>query len=449
MADIIITHPLTTLNVTVTNPLSVNGTTGSVGPTYIRVVTFDPFVVAGPKAVTITPPIVTVTIGIPAPSVTSLAAARGTPTPNLSDLTWVSVEITSGNVLSEFAGMTTSDVIQHTIGAYETVTVQFPYASAPPSWESDTQPGAVAMILLSAGVPIYGGLVLTRNRANDQATLSLVTAEGYCDRRYISTDVVYTNVPQNTIISDLFIQFVAQGAHGGFPVTQRMVNSPLNTPRTITYKNDDDKSVYSALSDLMGLTDGPEWVIEWEWDGLLLRPVLYYGDRIGTPAAAGLLPNATFDMPGCVDDPQMNEDYTSTGGANLVIASATPSNGGTRIDSTPQLAPADRLPTYEYRWQPSDSIAVQSVLNSHAQKAISILGSGTNTYTLTSAYSRAPLLGRDWSIGDDIHIDLSGPAFPTPVSVVGRAIGWQLQMSDTTGTTIAPVIAVPTVGSNT
>ena len=71
---------------------------------------------------------------------------------------------------------------------------------------------------------------------------------------------------------------------------------------------------------------------------------------------------------------------------------------------------------------------------------------------MTASIEKAPVLGIDWMLGDDIGYQLGGlayaqgapagresvPAFPAGVRGVMRAIGWELNMDDQT---ITPILA--------
>jgi hypothetical protein len=220
------------------------------------------------------------------------------------------------------------------------------------------------------------------------------------------------------------------------------------------YTDQADKTVYSALQDLMGVQGGPEWYVGWEWqtNPERLTPVLYVGDRIGVAAAAGMQPNAWFEMPGPVKSFQMVEDFTDSHGANAVMAVSS-GVGTSRPQSTLQVFADPQRPTIEFRWTPSTSITDTTTLNTYAVQALSQLQQGSVTLSMDAVASdpACPQLGVDWNLGDDIGYRIGGldangvdtvPAFPGGISGTARAIGYTLDVTETP--VLTPVLAAPT-----
>jgi hypothetical protein len=94
------------------------------------------------------------------------------------------------------------------------------------------------------------------------------------------------------------------------------------------------------------------------------------------------------------------------------------------------IVPDPQRPTLEERWTPSTSITSKTTLNAHANATAAILAGGTNTLSLASVTEKAPRLGVDWNIGDDIGYVVNAPAFPGGIEGVVRAIGWQLDLGN-------------------
>jgi hypothetical protein len=215
-----------------------------------------------------------------------------------------------------------------------------------------------------------------------------------------------------------------------------------------------DKTVYSALQDLMGVQGGPEWYVGWEWQTSPERitPVLYVGDRIGTAVTPGMGANATFEMPGPVSSFHMFEDFSNGKGANTIMAVSS-GQGTSRPQSTLAIFADPNRPTVEFRWTPSTSISDTATLNAYANAALNQIEQGSVTLSMSAAVADpgCPQLGVDWALGDDIGYSIGGldgngndtvPAFPGGISGTGRAIGYTLTLSETS--MITPVLAAPT-----
>lgn len=361
-------------------------------------------------------------------------------------LEWVSVDIKTGSVVADLPDLSCS-TIKRTLGRYESCTASLPIPTAPENWLDATVPGRVAMLLLSNSVPIWGGMVTQRKRGTSpKVEMSLATLESYLDRRYVGT-IGFTQKPQNTIVNDLLYYYVYQGPRGGLPLRIEQLADAVNPLRDRAYFEKDDKTVYSILGDLSGVLDGPEWTIEWEYQEAANRyvPVFLVGGRIGKAPALGQGPAATFDHPGCVSEAEYVEDYSNGQGANNVMATSS-GEGDTRPQSPLQLGPDDGRVTFDYRWSPSTSITSIDTLTAHAKRALQFLAPGSTALTLKASVEAAPSLGVDWMLGDDIGVELLGPAFPVPVRQTMRCIGWELELGSTP--MVAPILFAPGIGES-
>lgn len=370
----------------------------------------------------------------------------------MSSLSWVATEMLTGKVIADLPdldGGGSPITLAQTLGRYETVTAALPLPTAPENWNLATTPGASCMVLLQDGIPVWGGFVSRRGRtAGDMVSLSLMTMEGYLNRRYMG-DVTYTATGQNTILQSMIIAYIATGSNGGIPLRVQVVNGGAGFVRTRQYFDKDDKTVYSAIQDLAGVIGGFEWTIGWEHQTAPERytPVLYVGDRIGSPVMAGLAPAATFDIPGSISDFQFDEDFGEGKGANDVMAFSS-GQGDSRPQSTHVVTADPARPTYEYRYSPSTSITSTDTLLGHAQGRAPILFGGSTAVALTAIMDDAPKLNVDWFIGDDVGYQIGGldqngrdtvPGFPGGLSGVVRVVGVQIELSDTPK--ITPIIA--------
>jgi hypothetical protein len=368
---------------------------------------------------------------------------------------WVSTEARTGQIITDLPNLTLPSVKQ-TIGQYESTTATLPINAedAPDNWRRATQRGAAHLILLddnpadpAHGIPSIGyEIIRYKPDHTDLLQLDLATVEAYLDRRFIKDDLVYTNVGQNDIAADLINRYVLDGAGGknGIPIRVQYTTPGAGKQRTLTtWTAISDKSVYSALTELSGLDGGPEWYIGWEWqhNPERITPVFYVGDRIGTPAAAGLGPNATYELPGAITSFALPDDYSSGKGANEVIAVST-AQGNTRPQSPPQSAPDPSMPTFEYRWTPSTSIIDVSVLTSHASAALTDMKDGAVALLMTANSDESPMLGVDYNLGDDIGFNVTAPAWPDGVAGTARLFSYERTLGVTPS--ITPALVNPT-----
>lgn len=351
-------------------------------------------------------------------------------------LSWVSVNALTGEIIADLPNLRVEGSLKRTIGRHETQTAILPLDRAPKNWRTATRKKAAFLVALTdalenepRGVPVWGGMVTGREpNEGSEVPLSLATAEDYLNDRYVGT-VTYTNIGQNEIVADLITRYVIPN---GIPI--RVVKLPgVNTARTRTYADKDDKTVYAALEELSGVSGGPEWTIEWEWvDERRMGLVLYVGARIGSPAPAGLEPNSWFDLPGNVQSCRLIDVYRRGEGANDVMATSSGA-GDARPQSTRHVHAGDGRPRIEFRWSPSTSITTQSVLEDHAARALTGMKSGTRELAITATQDRTV----PFNLGDDVGFNLVSPAWPDGITGTARVLGIEW-----TNTTITPVLDV-------
>ena len=402
-------------------------------------------------------------------------------------LSWVSVDFSTGAILADLTDFECTQV-GTVIGQYTTATGSLPVGGtgddAPPeNWDRALLEGASVLVLVddlldgSTPLPLWGGYITRRVQSlGDVVPVSLASLESYLDSRFVG-DVTYTATGQNAIVENLIDEFVNDGT-----INIRVEYDGAGEARDRTYKDISDKSIYSVLTELMGVENGPEWTIGWEWlhDPERITPVLYVGGpdgspRLGNPVPAGMGPAATFEAPGPVVSAELTRDYGRGKGANRVKATST-ANADTRPESPPQVAVSER-PTFEHRFTPSTSITQIPTLTSHAQSALAQMAEGARALTLAAVVQDAPRLNVDWFIGDDIGYVIGGtvtetvqswvqdvfeevfedefwssglvdvqvsrelvPSFPGGMSGTARCIGWEIDLSEPQ--TIAPILGV-------
>jgi hypothetical protein len=391
-------------------------------------------------------------------------------------LQWLAVDLLTGQIICDLPGVVSKEPNRRTLGRYESQSVTlainpdtyispsggfypspFSYPGpttylagglpgvtlrgTDPSWVRGTMPGASALIAYR-GDPgremiAWGGVVLRRSRTlGNLVKLDLATPECYLDRRYTSA---YTTASrdQNLILSDVVANFAV--ANQGLPITVQVIGS-AGTVRARTYNDYDDKTVYSVLGDLAGLINGPEWTGHWQWarNPDRITPIIYVGNRIGNAVSPGLGPNVTFDESNLIEA-TLDEDYSTGKGANDVTAVSS-GQGLARPQASSVAANFNGRPRFQYRYTPSTSIQDPLTLQAHADRAVGILDDGGSGLTLKASATSGPQLGSDWNLGDDIGYEVTGPAFPTPLTGVARCIGYE---SDDVAN--SPVLFIPGV----
>ena len=369
-------------------------------------------------------------------------------------LSWISVNANNGSVIADLPTLHSGGALKKTLMRYESQTVSLPpwdpedeRTMPPPNWRQATRKGSVFLVALSEpeenehrGVPLWGGMVVRRTRAaGGGVQMTLATAEAYLDRVYVG-DHTFTGIPQNTIVETLVEEYAATTAgKRGLPIRVEVIGG-TGQPRDHSYADTEDKTLYSVLSALSGLLGGPEWTVRWEWiNEQQLGLVLTVSDRIGSAPPAGIGPAAQFYLPGAVSHAELVEGYGADEGANDIIAVSSGVEDA-RPQSPRQKNDTDLRPRFEYRWTPSTEIKDVTTLTSHAQRALAAMKDGSLALALTANREDAPVLGRDWQIGDDIGFDIKAPEVPDGLKGTARCVGWEL-----TDTTVTPLIDVSNI----
>jgi hypothetical protein len=361
-------------------------------------------------------------------------------------LSWVSVSLLTGSVIARFPDMSIQGSVKRVVGQYESATLQIPLGSAPSNLDDAVLEGATALVALddATRVPMWGGYVTQapRTEANDYLSVSAATAENYFNERYVGT-VAFTGADQCSIAGSLVTSFAATGAKPGLPI--RVATTASAFTRNRIYYDYDSTKVYAALQELMGVVNGPEWTVDWEWsDATHLTPVLQVSDRLGASPNPGLSPNARFFLAngaGNISSFTWSRDYTDGNGANDITALGQ-GQGITRPSDREVATNFQGRPTFEYRFTPptTNSIADQQSLSDAAKSKLRSISNGSTAISITCQLSEAPKLGIDWFLGDDVTYDIQAPSVPNGIKGIARVAGYEL-----TDTTISPILVTPDV----
>lgn len=349
-------------------------------------------------------------------------------------ITWLSCDAVTGRIIEELPDLESTGSFGQTLGTMTSATFSLPIPLSPDRrWEAATEKGRAMLVAADnvTGNPFWAGTI-NRRRGGTAATLDLgaESVEAYLNRRYVG-DHTWTNADDTSVIAaGLLADANVEG------INLVIDAPPSGNLRTRTYYDKDNKKVYSVLSELSQVIDGPEWTVDLAWqnaDQNVLTKTVRVRPRIGI---ASPTPDAVFETTAAsVFDTEgdssaryaLDEDYTDGRGANHIVAYSSGQG-----DSAPFSAPArdEELlaagwPRYEYRFQPSSSITDVATLNSHAQAKLAVMRLGGQAWVIDARWSQYPRLGEHWHIGDDIAWDLVGHRHPDGVVGTGRAIGWQ------------------------
>lgn len=351
----------------------------------------------------------------------------------MSTFEWVSCDARTGKVIASLPGLDVPKV-EDAMMSYATASATLTVTDkTDPEWIAATRPGGAYLVLLEDGLPTWGGLIGRRTRGvSDSVQLDLATVASYLRRRFVG-DESFASEDQCAIVEAVVAEY---GATDGLPFEFDVAVSA--TTRDRTYTDDSDKSVFSIISELAGVEDGPEWCISWQAgdaiDGQrVFVPLLKVADRLGTTPNPGMEPAVTWEFPGAVSDVSLTEDFGDGKGANDVLAVSTAVND-VRPESSHATLADDARPKYEMRFTPSTSIVETATLDAHAERKLAQVGYGSLTLELTLP-AEVARLGRNFGVGDVVGFSIGGPAhpmlaYPGGVKGTGRVTGYSRTFND-------------------
>jgi hypothetical protein len=338
----------------------------------------------------------------------------------MPEISWAACDAATGVVILDIANVSMGE-FSDTIMGYASTTATLPTRELPPGWSRIVRPRATTWVQLVNDVPVAGGMVVKKDTSSpDAVDVVLTTIPDYFRGRYVG-DEAFTGVDQCEIAATLVESYAADS------LALDVVFEPSARTRDRTYVNAEDKSLYSALTELAGVDNGPEWAVYWSATTVGSQqayvPVFYAADRLGTHPTNGLKPAVTFERGTSITAFAHTEDYTVGKGANSITAVSTAFED-VRPESDPAIATTDRV-TFEYRFTPSTSISIKETLDEHAAGALARMADGTESLTLTLVDVEGATAGIDYGLGDTVGIAIDGSAFEQPLIGTARVVGWQ------------------------
>ncbi|MFE5514450.1 hypothetical protein ACFQ9J_28345 [Streptomyces sp. NPDC056529] len=352
------------------------------------------------------------------------------------ELDWYGCDLRTGQIVEDLRSLTPSGALSKRLGSATSTTFDLAIAGAGQDWVAATDPGRSLLVGVDrlTDQPVWAGMVLTREAGSSwTASLGAVTPEAYLDRRYTG-DITQVQQDQAAVLTVLMAAPLSQGP-------PFVMDAPA-TGVLMDYMalDGDDRTVLSALQEVMGQEGGPEWTVDVAWSDaahsgfvLPLRVRSAIGVQVDDP-------EAVFDFPGCISTYALGESYETGKGATAVVARGE-GEGTARLSSGSQVATALEAagwPRYVHRYTPASGLTDPAQLTAHAVKALSLMQTGSRVWTVEAVASQSPRLGRDWGIGDSVRVAVdSSPRHPDGAEVVARAWAWQL---DAAADRIVPVL---------
>lgn len=250
---------------------------------------------------------------------------------------------------------------------------------------------------------LWAGIVTVAPRGTDPiAKLNCATIPSYLNRRHVDTHT-YSSTSGHTdgqIIADLLADAAPEGL-------DFVLDIDCPTLRTVRYRKIEHKKVLQALKELSAMDGGPEWTVVTRWSDATRTSVEYVfvaRTRLGWAGE----PNARFDYPGCINNYEIDPDYSEGHGANHIIGVTS-----TGAESVPardeQGITVDGWARWEEALPGTDDLSAAG-LAGVAKEGLAARARGQITNELVVSLTYGPQFGRDVSLGDNVLWFVEAPA---------------------------------------
>jgi hypothetical protein len=278
---------------------------------------------------------------------------------------------------------------------------------------SATAMNQVEMVIERDRVPIYAGLVLTRDYDSTSQKLALSGRETWCylDRRFIDT-TSYVNIDQGLIVRDLLTKAAAM-VNGDIridmPPTSVLTTGVL---RSLNVNINDCKPVSEAIEEMAAADRGFEFCLEPYWSSGLLRHTLSFGfPHLGTQSQT----LAIFDLPGTIQSYRWQEDGSTQ--ANEIFGIGD--DGAGHVNLQRVVSFQTDMPVLQLRFSARAQDVTASLLAQTLGAAVNLSIPRIHAY-VTVPGAVAPTLA-DYHLGDDVVLQINDFRFSNQIGV------WRLQ----------------------
>jgi hypothetical protein len=351
-------------------------------------------------------------------------------------LTWHVCDMKTGTVLNTLP-LHAAGAVERTVGVPSTLGVRLDVHDerCPADWESLLDKRRTMLVLDDDGVPLVGYRIVTYVTGEPEVPITLKSLESIPEKTFCRTHEFFQDEDDEAnVAATLLNDAVVPGWGFELQVT------PTGKTADHAYTAEEDRTVLSALSDLMETDGGPEWTIRLRWDSPAQRRIIktiQVGPTVGSV------------LPGTVIDSKYLESRKRTVSADdddlavRVIATSDGSGEDRPMSDefVDQAALDGGVPPWESRVHVT-GVDDPVQLNRVAEAGLRKRWNGVTTWDLVLAASEegCPRPGRDFDAGDTVALQ-SGPTANDNASwdAMARLIGWRGDIVESTFRTVTPV----------
>lgn len=342
--------------------------------------------------------------------------------------TYLACDLVSGEVRAELP-MRIQGELTRLLQNVGTGTLELPTRDVPAhvDWPDLTIPWRTLLLVVDDdGRIVWSGIPDRRPRTHDPViAFPCLTPESYFARRKAIGEFTFDD--QTSVIAATL-----GGVITGIGGTVDCPESGVFRDREYTL--DENKSVLTALQELAGVIDGPEWTIDVDWSDASQTAVSKVF-RTGHPNLGAILelPENVFEVPGTITEFEYDEGW-SEGDAATQVQATGDGEGVSLVTSNPitdTAALAAGWPLLE-ETRSFSGVTEQATIDEHAEGLALELFGGQHIVTFTARADRPPR-PRDVNLGDSVRVQITSDTLPEQadgspgLDQVWRCIGWALQ----------------------
>jgi hypothetical protein len=286
-----------------------------------------------------------------------------------------------------------------------------------------TEPGRTQVIVERNGKPIWAGFVWSRVYQSQSKNVQLFAQsfEKYPDYQLVRSNFTRSNVEQLDIFHLLWDHMQAVAGRDMNIVTEGLTSHPIIVPKTIDVLATDFKYYTEVLSSIADATDGFDWTIDIQRDGIGYRKVL----RAGYPTIGTLDPaNLIFEYPGAILNYYCTESMTSAGTHVFTLGSG---EGSTMVykETAQDLMVSQGFPRWDYTVSRKD-VEKQALIDTMGeQEKVARRPPMFVVKPTIKADRTAPQFG-SFGLGDACRVVIRDSRFPQGFNFDTRIIKWTL-----------------------
>jgi hypothetical protein len=356
-------------------------------------------------------------------------------------LTWYVCDLKTGVVLNTLP-LHVTGTVERTVGAPSTLGVRLDVhdARCPADWEALLDKRRTMLVLDDDGAPLVGYRIVFYTPGEPELPITLKSLESIPERTFCRDHEFYESTPTvpGTDEADVAAALLYDEVVPGWGFELLVTQTGKTADHSYTFQ--EDRTVASALADLMDTEGGPEWTIRLRWESPAQRRIIktiQIGPRVGDVLPSTIIDNKYLDsrkrvVSADVDDLAVRVIATSDG------------SGSDRPMSDPwvdQDALDAGVPPWEARVHVT-GVEDPAQLDRVAEAGLRQRWNGVTTWELVLASTEegCPRPGRDFDAGDTVVLQ-SKPTAHDPAAWDGsaRLIGWRADVVESAFRTVTPV----------